>query len=225
MDTPGKRRVRTQKSLGNWRLVRYADDFVLMVSGQRRHAEALQAEVANVLAPLGLRVAPEKTRVVHIDEGFDFLGFHIRRQRKRGTEKSVVYTTPSRKAVQTIKDKVKAKTNRSTLHMDVGELLASLNRTLRGWANYFRHGVSKAIFGSIDNHAWSRITRWIFRKHARLSWRQLRLRFCRPGSWRISHNGVGFTGASNVAVSRYRYRGSKIPTPWAPEPAGATVAA
>ena len=62
-------------------LIRYADDLVLMVSGDRQHAEELRQEVAAALAPLGLRLAPEKTRVVHIDEGFDFLGYHIRRMR------------------------------------------------------------------------------------------------------------------------------------------------
>ena len=69
---------------------------VLMVSGQRHHAEALREEVAAVLAPLGLRLAPEKTRVVHIDEGFDFLGYHIRRMRKRGTRSTT--SIPSRPA-------------------------------------------------------------------------------------------------------------------------------
>ena len=87
-----------------------------MVSGDRHHAEALREEVAAVLAPLGLRLAPEKTPVVHIDEGFTFLGFDIRRMRKRGTSKYYVYTTPSKKAIQSIKDKVKAKTYRSTRH-------------------------------------------------------------------------------------------------------------
>ncbi|MGW4823463.1 reverse transcriptase/maturase family protein [Streptomyces sp. NPDC004227] len=92
-----KRRVTRRKhGLGNWRLIRFADDFVLMVSGERRHAEDLREEVAGVLAPLGLRLAPEKTQVIHIDEGFDFLGFHIRRQRKRGTQKHYVYTKPSK---------------------------------------------------------------------------------------------------------------------------------
>jgi Reverse transcriptase (RNA-dependent DNA polymerase) len=96
VDGPVNRRRNGQ---GNWRLCRYADDLVLMVSGDRRHAEALREEVAAVLAPLGLRLAPEKTRVVHIDEGFTFLGFDIRRQRKRGTQKHYVYTKPSRKAI------------------------------------------------------------------------------------------------------------------------------
>ena len=94
-----------------------------------------------MLAPMGLRLAPEKTRVVHVDEGFTFLGFDIRRMRKRGTSKYYVYTKPSRKAIRSIKDKAKAKTYRSTLHMDLDELIPSLNRSLAGWANYFRHGV------------------------------------------------------------------------------------
>ena len=114
MGTKQQRANRRRNGQGNWRLFRYADDLVLMVSGDRRHAEALREEVAAVLAPLGLRLSPEKTRVVHIDEGFTFLGFDIRRQRKRGTQKYYVYTKPSRKAIASIKDKAKAKTYRST---------------------------------------------------------------------------------------------------------------
>jgi RNA-directed DNA polymerase len=92
-----------------------------MVSGDRRHAEALREEVATVLAPLGLHLAPEKTHTIHIDEGFVFLGHLIRRQRKRGTQKYYVYTKPSAKAIGSIKDKVKARTYRSTRHMDLDE--------------------------------------------------------------------------------------------------------
>ncbi len=91
---------------------------------------------------------------------------------------------------------------------------------LSGWANYFRHGVSKATFGAIDHHAWGRITRWIFRKHSRINWR-----FCRPGTWKIAHDGVTFTGASSVRVRRYRYRGNTIATPWTSTPATTPVAA
>src|ERR1019366_8961090 len=123
MSTGPQRAKRRRNGQGNWRLVRYADDFVLMVFGDRHHAEALREEVSAVLAPLGLRLAPEKTRVVHVDEGFTFLGFDIRRMRKRGTSKYYVYTKPSRKAIASIKDKAKAKTYRSTLHMDLDELM------------------------------------------------------------------------------------------------------
>jgi RNA-directed DNA polymerase len=221
MGTKGRRAKRRRNGQGNWKIVRYADDFLLMVSGERHHAEALREEVAAVLAPLGLRLAPEKTRVVHIDEGFVFLGFTIRRMRKRGTQKHYVYTTPSKKAIQAIKDKVKAKTYRSTRHQDLDKLILSLNRSLRGWANYFRYGVSKAVFNAVDSHAWSRLMRWIRAKYAgrhRLGMKELRRRFCDTG-WRFAHNGVVFTGASSVPVDRYRYRGSTIPTPWTPKPA------
>ena len=188
------------------------------IRGKALTPEALREEVAAVLAPLGLRLSPEKTRVVHIDEGFDFLGMHIRRQRKRGTQKYYVYTKPSRKAIQAVKDKVKAKTYRSTRHMGLDEVITSLNRLLAGWANHFRHGVSKDVFNAIDSHAWSRLMRWIRAKYKgknRLGMKELRRRFCDKG-WRFACNGVVLTGASSVAVTRYRYRGSKIPAPWEP---------
>jgi hypothetical protein len=151
--------------------------------------------------------------VVHIDEGFVFLGFTIRRLRKRGTQKYYVYTTPSRKAVQAIKGKVSAKTYRSNRHMDLDELIRSLNRTLAGWANHFRYGVSKTTFSAVDHHAWGRLMRWIRAKYkgrTGLSLKNMRRRFCDRG-WRFAHNGVMFTGASSVTVTRYRYRGSRSP--------------
>jgi RNA-directed DNA polymerase len=225
MGTDQQRAKRKRNGLGNWKIVRYADDFVVMVSGHARHAEALREEVADVLAPIGLRLSPEKTRVVHIDEGFDFLGFHIRRRRKRGTQKQCVYTTPSKKAVQAAKDKVRQKTRRSTLQLSLAGLISSLNQTLRGWATYFRHGVSSRAFHHLDNHAWWRIVGWIRAKYKgknRIGWKELRRRFCDQG-WRIAHEGVVFTGASSVAVTRYRYRGSTIASPWTPTPAAAIV--
>ena len=149
------------------------------------------------------------------------LTYEIRGQQKRGTHKHYVYTKPSKQAIQIVKDKVKAKTNRATRHLSLTEVLVSLNRMLRGWANYFRHGVSKQTFGAIDNHAWHCITKWIFHKYSRLSWQLLRRRFCLPGSWTLAHDGIRFTGASSVKVFRYRYRGNKIPTPWTPRPAAA----
>jgi RNA-directed DNA polymerase len=224
MGTPYQRSKRKKNGHGNWKIIRFADDFVLMVSGDRCHAEALREEVSAVLAPLGLRLAPEKTRVVHIDEGFDFLGHHIRRQRKRGTSKYYVYTRPSRKAIKSIKDKVSEMTYRSALHLDLGELLHSLSQTVQGWANFFRYGVSKASFSAVDYHTWGRLMRWIRAKYAgkhRLGMKELRRRFCDQG-WRFAYNGVVFTGAASVTVERYRYRGNTIATPWTLIPAAST---
>lgn len=149
-----KRQQLRSKGYGSWKLIRYADDFVIMVHGRRDHAEALRAEVAEVLRPLGLRLSPEKTRVAHIDEGFEFLGFHIQRRRKRGTNKQYVYTIPSRKAITAIRDKVRNVTHRSTRAMPTEVMIRKVDRMVRGWANYFRHGVSKAVFNNLDNFVW-----------------------------------------------------------------------
>ena len=127
-------------------------------------------------------------------------------------------------AIRSIKDRVATKTHRSTRHHDLDTLIQSLNRSLTGWANYFRHGVSKDVFDAIDQFTWGRLMRWTRAKHAGrtgLSMKELRRRFCDTG-WRFAHNGVVFTGASSVAVTRYRHRGSNIPTPWTPKPAAAT---
>ncbi|WP_454226107.1 group II intron reverse transcriptase/maturase [Propioniciclava flava] len=94
MGTANQRNRRRYHGEATYRLIRYADDFVIVVKGERADADQLREEVAVVLVPMGLRLSPDKTRVVHIDDGFDFLGFHIRRMRKRGSHKSFVYTKP-----------------------------------------------------------------------------------------------------------------------------------
>lgn len=215
MSTEVQRQKRRRKGEANYRLIRYADDFVVVVTGERSHAERLREEVAAVIAPMGLRLSPGKTRVVHIDHGFDFLGFHIRRMRKRGSTKWFVYTTPSKKAIAAIKGRVKTMTYRHTLHHDPGYLMRYLGMVLRGWANYFRHAAAKAIFNAIDSYTWERITAWLRKKH-RIGWPELRRRYCLPGTWRLTCDGIRFRGAASVPVTRYRYRGYRIPTPWTP---------
>lgn len=133
---PSQRTHRRRNGLPTCRLVRYADDFVVMVSGTRAHTEALREEAATVLAPVGLRLSEEKTSVVHIDEGFDFLGFRIQRQCRRGTKKSFVYTWPSKKALASVKAKVRM-ISRQGLNQPLVDLLRRLNAVLRGWTNYF----------------------------------------------------------------------------------------
>ena len=139
-----------------------------MVAGTEAHAEGLKVEVAAVLAPMGLRLSEEKTTIVHIDEGFDFLGWRIQRQRKRGSNKAFVYTWPSKKALASIMAKVKAITRQGT-NKPLSDLLRQLNSALRGWTNYFRHGVSKATFSYLSHFTWHRVLRWLRRKHPRPS--------------------------------------------------------
>lgn len=137
---------RKRHGRANYRLVRYADDFVVLVAGTEAHAEAVKDEVAAVLAPMGLRLSAAKTRVVHIDGGFDFLGFRIQRHRRRGTGRRYVYTYPSKAALGAVKRKVKSILRQGT-NKPLADLLRQLNLVLRGWTTYFRHGVSAATFG------------------------------------------------------------------------------
>jgi RNA-directed DNA polymerase len=110
-----------------------------------------------VIAPMGLRLSEEKSRVCHIDEGFDFLGWGIQRRRRRGLNgKNAVYTYPSKKALASVMAKVRSITARAK-HRTLGELLHSLNRVLRGWCNDFRHGVSSRTFSYVDHFMWWRI--------------------------------------------------------------------
>jgi len=211
MSTDMRRRTRRRKGLGTWRLVRYADDFVVLVAGTRANAQALHKVTADRLAPMGLRLSTAKTSVVHIDEGFDFLGWHIQRKRKRGTNQVYVYTYPSKKAIMAIKAKVRALTQR-TSQPNLRVLLLRVNAALRGWANYFKHGVSKRTFSYLDSFAWRRVTRWLRKRHLGLNWTAIRRRFLH--GWTIADGGIELFMPSTVAVTRYRYRGNTIPTPW-----------
>ncbi len=130
-----------------------ATHLVVLVSGTRGDVEALRAEVASVLSPVGLRLSEETTKIAHIDEGFDFLGFRIQRQTKRGTTRAFVYTWPTKKALAFVKAQVRAITREGT-NNPLSSLLRQLNAVLRGWTNYFRHGVAAATFGYLRHFAW-----------------------------------------------------------------------
>jgi RNA-directed DNA polymerase len=185
-----------------------------MVCGTKAHADALWAEAAEVLAPLGLRLSEDKTRVCHIDEGFDFLGFHIQRRTKRGTTRKVVCTYPSKKALLSVMANVRALTNK-TRHATLEALLRQLNPVLRGWCAYFRHGVSKATFGYLQAFTWRRVTEWLRKRHKGLRWADLYRRFLTPRpANQPAENGIIMLNPSKVAVTRYRWRAANIPTPW-----------
>jgi RNA-directed DNA polymerase len=215
MDTEDRRWRRRRKGLGTWRLIRYADDFVVMVNGTADHAHALREEIAQVLAPLGLRLSEAKTRVTHLSEGVDFLGFHLQWRRKRGTQDQwYVYTFVADRPVRQLKDKIRALTRR-TSQQDPKAVLIRLNQILRGWSNYFKHAVASALFRKLANFVWRRMIRWLKTLH-RWSWKDVRRWLVRPdGSWRpIAVDGTVLFDLGDVPIRRYRYRGNKIPKPW-----------
>lgn len=199
-----------------YRLVRYADDFVVMVAGTRDDAETLWSEVSAVLAPMRLRLSEAKTKICHLDEGFDFLGWRIQRRRWRGrTGKRAVYTYPSKKALASVMTKVRSLTRRAK-HRTLSDLLQAVNPVLRGWCNYFRHGVSARTFGYLDYFTWWRVFHWLRKRHPGLNRGTLVRRFL-PG-WQVREGRTELFRPRSVPIVRYRYRGSRIPTPWASEP-------
>ena len=202
---------RRAKGLANYRLVRYADDFVVMLTGTKEHVEALREEVQAVIAPMGLRLSEQKTLVTHIDEGFDFLGFHIQRKRQEGSMRRTMYTYPSKTALAAIKAKVRALTQGNT-NQTLANLLSRLNPVLRGWANYFRHGVSARTFSYLNAFSWRRVVNWLRHKHPRASWKWLRRRHL--PRWRPTDGEVSLFNPASVPITRYYYRGTKIATPW-----------
>jgi RNA-directed DNA polymerase len=207
-----ERRKRRQRGQANYRLIRYADDFLVMVSGDREHAEQARDVVTAVLAPMGLRLSESKTMITHIDEGLDFLGWRIQRHRKRGTAEQHIYTYPAKKALKAVMARVKT-ICRQNNNEPLAVLLRQLNPVLRGWATYFRAGVSASTFQYLSKYAWQRVMGWIRRKHRKITWTELRRRFCDGGWWPTDGEYYLFD-PGRMRIIRYRYRGTKIPTPW-----------
>lgn len=211
--TQAERARRRRRGLPNYRLVRYADDFLVLISGNRDHAEDLRQQVAAILEPMGLRLSPEKTLITHIDDGFDFLGWHIQRRLKRGTsDRRYVYTYPAKKSLASVTGKVKARCRADT-NLELAALLHQLNSLLRGWTAYFRFGVSFATFKYLRAFVWRSVLAWVRRKHRRITWKELRRRYCNGGWWPIDGKVVLFN-PTDAGTVRYRYRGTVIPSPW-----------
>jgi len=214
MATTSERAKRRRRAEANWRVVRYADDFVVLVHGERADVEALREEIAQVLQPLGLRLSESKTRVVHMSEGLDFLGFHIQWRRKYGSNKWHVYTFIADRPVRSLKAKIRALTNR-TSQQNPRAVLIRLNQIMRGWANYFKHAVAKHTFHALAHFVWWRVVRWLRTLH-RWKWKDVRRRFTTPdGRWKpITVDGIELFNLETVPVTRYRWRGNTIPNPW-----------
>jgi len=188
----------------------------VLVHGTEADTEALREEIASVLGPLGLRLSPAKTRIVHMSQGFDFLGFRIQWKRKRGTGKWYVYTFIADRPIRSLKAKIRALTHR-TSQQELRYVLIRLNQIMRGWANYFKHAVCKHTLSNLAHFAWWRVIRWLKTLH-RWRWTDVRRAFTTPQGRRmpITADGIELLDLQTVPVTRYRYRGGTIPSPWVP---------
>src|SRR5258708_1035414 len=176
----------------------------------------MREEAAAAGATVGLRLSQAKTLITRIDEGLDFLGWRIQRHHKPGTDKSYVYTYPSKKAVKAVTGKVRALSRRNG-NQALEVLLHSLNPVLRGWCVYFQPGVSSATYAYLRGFTWRRVMGWLRRKHPRMTWKQLRRRYCHGGWW-PSDGEVALFNPPRMRTTRYRYRGAAIPAPGASRP-------
>jgi RNA-directed DNA polymerase len=163
------------------RLVRYADDFVVICRSEAQ-ACAAQQLAGDVLTGLGLELHPDKTRVVDLRdgrEGFDFLGCHFRarvsgRLLERGIRRYYLQRWPSQRAMKRVRQKIKAKTGRGRAGQDIREVIADLNRILRGWGNYFRTGNAAQKFNEIDRYVLRRLGDLMRKRYGR---------HLKPGQW------------------------------------------
>ena len=179
--THGQRARDRAKGHPSYRMIRFADDFVVLVRGTEAQAHAIKEQTAEFMAEqMRLTLSPEKTHVTHVDDGFDLLGFRIKRRPWRAAGKHVAYTFPSERALREIMHRIKTLTKRNTTYLSLDDLIHALNPILRGWANYYRHAASKRCFAYLSYYLWWRVMRWLRVKYPRLTWKQIRRKVLGP---------------------------------------------
>jgi RNA-directed DNA polymerase len=154
-----KEKFPTAKRTGRkMNIVRYADDFIITGNSKEWLEQEVKAAVVEFLAERGLVLSPEKTKITHIREGFDFLGWNIRKY--NGT----LLMKPSKANVKAHLDKIREviKGNKTAKQ---ASLIRLLNPVLRGWANYHSHAVAKEAFAKVDTYVWSMLWQWAVRRH------------------------------------------------------------
>jgi RNA-directed DNA polymerase len=166
-------------------VVRYADDFVVFCL-TREDAEAATVTLTRWLAERGLRLSESKTRIVHLSQGFDFLGCNVRQYADRSTRRGVkLLIKPSKEAVRRLKMRLR----REWLALrgqPVKVVIGRLNPIIRGWANYYRHVVSKQVFNTLDWWMWGRCVRYARWQHPHKSTGWLSARYW--GRWHRQRN-------------------------------------
>jgi len=153
----GVRYIATGSNAGTARpgspvLIRYADD-LLALCHSREQAEQVKARLEEWLRPRGLVFNEDKTRIVHLNDGVDFLGFNIRRYRSK------LLIKPSKAAVKRIRARLAAELRALRGH-NAQMVLIRLNPIIRGWSAYYRHCVSARVFNALDNYVWKLTDRW-----------------------------------------------------------------
>jgi group II intron reverse transcriptase/maturase len=157
-----------------FQLTRYADDWLLVCRTREEAERALASARAVLEGQLGLRVHPEKTRIVHVSHGFEFLGYKVGLGRGlRFKQGSIgLYAIPRQRSVDRFKDKVRALTRRR-IAVPLEELIRDLNPVIRGWGMYYRRANVRRLFNRLNMWIVRRIWGWRFKRWANTGWRTL----------------------------------------------------
>ena len=172
-------------------VIRYADDLIALCHS-REQAEQVKARLAEWLAPRGLVFNEDKTRITHLDQGVDFLGFNIRRY-----PNGKLLTKPSNDALRRIRKRLSTEA-KALRGANVEAVISTFNPIITGWATYYRIGVAKRVFGALDAHMWRLVYKWARFSHPNKSTRWVIARYfgmfnpARRDKWIFGSQQTGF---------------------------------
>ncbi len=179
--------------------IRYADDFIVTGKTPELLRDKVMPAIESYLLPRGLRLSKEKTKITHIEDGFDFLGFNIRKYRGKYLSK------PSKEGQKRLLTEVKSWFVRS-YGWKGSDLINAINPRITGWANYYRGAASKATYARVDNEIFKMCLYWARRKYGKRQNRKAVAKYFRSRSatrgWVFSDISTKASGKKEVAFIR-----------------------
>ncbi len=185
-------------------LVTYADDFVALCHS-REQAETVREKLSTWLKPRGLSFNQDKTRIVHINDGFDFLSFNIRRY--YGASGTKVLTKPSKDALRKIRRRLRQEL-RDLRGATTEAVIRRLNPIIRGQASYHRTGVSTRAYAALDHHLWRHLYTWGLHRHRNKGRKWVTARYF--GTFNKTRNDTWVFGDRHSGAYLHKYAWTKI---------------